>query len=420
MRFEYIPKPQAWQDDIFSLYVKRGSSEVSLTVRVNNSFKIENLLPDLESDIEVLAHFYGVAWPVQGRAEIVIEDLRHPPSRGGYYHSSPTEFKRTPGSRIVRLGHGSISAIDEKSGLRIEISDASELINVLHSSRPRSIEDFVREHPSPSQTLKISGICVRDIGEFERFVSEVALSFSFDLEARNGIGFKIGRPPKFGASVQEAVRKFREDSVDEPLSMTMNCYDPDAASYYHHARRSESVPIAAFLGYYQVLEYFFRRFAMRSSIDVLRRTLKNPAFDVWSDDQLVKMLTALSDELPDRTAERNQLKAVLTHAVDADALKEFLDSVPGLTEHLRRKDRLPGVAIIASRAVGQELLDQIADRVHQIRCQIVHSRGESRQGETLRLLPDSPAAALVGEDVRIIRYLAMSVICASADRLNLR
>ncbi|MEV6361350.1 hypothetical protein [Nocardia asteroides] len=392
---------------------------MALRIRVDDAERIDRLLPDLEPRVQLLTHCHGIGWPGSGRAEVVIEDPCHPPDHRGYYHSSPHDFKRMSGSRIVGYGPIEISAADSRSGLAVEISDASEIIGELHASYRNTVEDLIEALPGPSQTLKISGICAGDIGEFERVVNEVALSFSFDLEVRFGIGFKVGRRPELRMTEETGIREIGKDVLAVPLSMTMNSYDPEAASYYYHARRSESVPVAAFLGYYQVLEYYFRRFAMRSSIEVLRRSLKNPAFDVWSDGQLARLLSALSDELPDRTAERTQLRAVLTHAVDVGGLREFLDSVPGLVEHLRRKDRVPGIAAVTAKTADEELVNQVADRIHQLRCQIVHSKGEQKQGEAVRLLPDSRAAALVREDVRVVRYLAMSVICASADRLAL-
>lgn len=420
LRFEHSVGKGGLSSDHISVLLGCGSSDVALRIRVDDATRIDRLLPDLERGVQVLTQCYGIAWPGSGRAEVVIEDPCHPPNQRGYYHSSPHDFACMPDSNIVGYGPIEISAADSRSGLCVQISDASEIIGELHASHRNSVEDFLEALPGPSQTLKISGIPAGNSVEFERVVNEVALSFSFDLEIRFGIGFKIGRRPEPRVTEKKGIREVGKDVLAAPLAMTMNAYDPEAASYYYHARRSESVPVAAFLGYYQVLEYYFRRFAMQSSIEVLRRNLKNPAFDVWSDGQLARLMSALSDELPDRTAERNQLRAVLTHAVDVGGLRELLDSVPGLVEHLRRKDRVPGIATVTTKTADQELLNQVADRIHQLRCQIVHSKGEQKQGEELRLLPDSRAAALVREDVRVVRYLAMSVICASADRLALR
>lgn len=202
--------------------------------------------------------------------------------------------------------------------------------------------------------------------------------------------------------------------------MTMNDYDPIAASYYYHAKRSESVPIAAYLGYYQVIEYFFRRYTLKSAIAFLQSKMKDPNFTLWNDTQAANLVSALSDELRENQRELAQLRTVLSVCVDADELKQYLQSKPTLLHHLRQKDRLPGVTPIAHSLPGQQLLAQIAERIYRLRCQIVHSKGDNQKGESILLLPDSDAATYVRQDVELIRYLARTVVWASADRLDPR
>ncbi|MGW4249075.1 hypothetical protein, partial [Nocardia sp. NPDC004722] len=218
----------------------------------------------------------------------------------------------------------------------------------------------------------------------------------------------------------EALAACEIGARDMPLTMTLNDYDPIATSYYIHAKRSESVPIAAYLGYYQSVEYFFRRYALRSAIALLQRCMKNPTFTVWNDGQAANLISALSDEIKETQRELPQLKSVLTFCVSPDGLLEFLESDGSLRDHLRRKDRLPGIAPIGNGLQGQELVDRIAERIYQLRCQIVHSKGENQKGESILLLPDSNAANYVREDLKVMRYIARTVVWASADRIDLR
>ena len=142
------------------------------------------------------------------------------------------------------------------------------------------------------------------------------------------------------------------------------------------------MPLLQFLAFYQVIEFYFPTYYQAEANRKIRAILKDPTFRSDRDADLGRILGAIQlNRSGGFGDERSHLKATLVECVDADGLRQFLEEneerksflsskAKGLTEH-----KLP----IANP--GLDLRNDVADRIYDIRCKIVHTKSDSRDGE---------------------------------------
>lgn len=65
-----------------------------------------------------------------------------------------------------------------------------------------------------------------------------------------------------------------------------------------------------------------------------------------------------------------------------------------------------------------DLRNDVADRLYDIRCKIVHTKSDNRNGDTELLLPFSKEAEQLHYDIELIEYLAQRTLIASSGSLR--
>lgn len=154
-----------------------------------------------------------------------------------------------------------------------------------------------------------------------------------------------------------------------PLSAVVSAPEPIPARLYWYARQADRQGRAAqFLGFYQVLEYFFPRYSIAKEVTRLRKELSSaPAGIDGGSDATLRLL--LSEIYGRRGVgkEEQQLGELLNMVVSKDDLRSFLDGDPVLREFYR-KAPMPfvseGISLENPRA---DLRNESASRLYQIR-----------------------------------------------------
>nr|WP_143657498.1 hypothetical protein [Streptomyces sp. alain-838] len=116
-------------------------------------------------------------------------------------------------------------------------------------------------------------------------------------------------------------------------------------------------------------------------------------------------------------SERDQLKATVKGCVTEEHLKEFLESDADFGEHFQGK-ALRSVARIDLKDRKNDLLNQVANRVYDVRCRIVHTKEDGGEMAAEILLPFSKEADSLGPDVELVKFLAQKCLIAGASRLH--
>jgi hypothetical protein len=174
------------------------------------------------------------------------------------------------------------------------------------------------------------------------------------------------------------------------------------------------MPLLQFLAFYQVVEFYFPIYSEAEAQRKLKAILKDPTFRGDRDADIGKLLSAIhvsrSGGFGD---ERSQLRATLAECVDADALRTFFESDADRREFYTGKGKSHSYHRIPLGSPGTDLRTDVADRIYDIRCKIVHTKNDSRDQLDL-LLPFSKEAEQLSHDIELVQYVAQSVLVAGS------
>jgi hypothetical protein len=101
--------------------------------------------------------------------------------------------------------------------------------------------------------------------------------------------------------------------------------------------------------------------------------------------------------------------------VQTEGLREFLESDPDRKEFYSAKNNKtsPYHKIPLANASADLRVD-VAERMYDIRCKIVHMKNDSREGEVELLLPFSKEAEQLFFDIELAQFLAQSALIAGS------
>jgi len=70
------------------------------------------------------------------------------------------------------------------------------------------------------------------------------------------------------------------------------------------------------------------------------------------------------------------------------------------------------------REIETDLRNEVANRIYDIRCKIVHTKDVGEDSERTALLPFSTSAKSLKEDIYLMRYISQKVLIASSESLR--
>ena len=325
---------------------------------------------------------------------------------------SETESSPDPGSATVdrenaRSTSYRIRVRDPRGRWSLEVSPATEVLQTLSSRRM-----FIRgrDGRNASNSLKIEGLHPATHDEALKVLDELGASFLFDLQLKYAYGANLA----LFRSPSPYVRNAQAPALI-PLSPPRYSYSTEALSLYRYATSATGMNLLAFLAYYQVLEFFFARYSESEAIRKARTNLRNPLFNIEDDGQLGRLLM-LGGGTKGRS-EREQLKATLRSCLEVDEISAFVMAHPERTAHLKNKKKIADVAIINVENRGADLIDQVADRIYDIRCRVVHAKDGGGHDAKL-LMPYSPEVKELSHDVDLVRFCAQRALIASAGPIQ--
>jgi len=197
-----------------------------------------------------------------------------------------------------------------------------------------------------------------------------------------------------------------------PLAPVTRAPEATPARLYFHARQMDSGnPSARFLGYYQVLEYYFPGYSVQAEVDRLRGDL---GLSGVADDVLAEVVRhAHRGRGIGREVE--QFEQVLAAITPGDQLRSIIQEDPQLVAFYAQ----PTMPIVGRRIdLGDSqanLPRVVAKRLYEIRCRIVHTK-EERESEVF--VPSAAEAAELYADTRLLGELARRVLVAAGRDLQ--
>lgn len=287
----------------------------------------------------------------------------------------------------------------------IEISPASDVY-----------QELCRVPSRFKLTLKLSGCHLSNHDDALSLLNKVAGAILFQLDLLTDTPLVLERERKRIRSRQRVIPR-NTDQVELQYPKTQ--FDSAPMSLYWYARSAGSMPLLQFLAFYQVIEFYFPIYSRSEAQRKLKGILKDPTFRSDRDADVAKLLAAIyvsrSGAYGD---ERSQLRATLNECIDPDALRRYFEE-DEITKNffLTRSKSLPYHKIPLAN-VSADLRNDVADRIYDIRCKIVHTKADSRDENIDLLLPFTHESEQLSDDIELIQFLAQAVLVSSSTPFN--
>lgn len=286
----------------------------------------------------------------------------------------------------------------------ISIGPCSMEFELLTQNKP------ARSQRLPYLTIKLQGFKADQHITAKKTLELISNStfFQIDLKYKVPINLSVYSTaiPRFGVGFSGNVE------LDYPKRE----FDEDALALYWYAKSAKKMPLQKFLAFYQVLEFHYPNFTKTSAKKKIKNLFLDPSFNIDKDKDLNRILAVLESSSPSITDERSQLYATLEECVDSSDLIDFF-SPKKTHEFFLKKNKEITEVMIPLNDKKADIIKSVASRVYDIRCRIVHTKDLS--GSTKPLLPNSPGAENLNDDIKLLEFLAKKVIIAASIPLTI-
>ncbi|MFG2091870.1 MULTISPECIES: hypothetical protein [unclassified Spirillospora] len=335
-----------------------------------------------------------------------------------------------PGLRMdankTLLGTSDFRVLEYDSQLDILMKTETWTIPIEASGRPG---EPVIELGSPSDRFRIYSdrkkyrdpvIRIREVScksheEALSLLQKVSDAVLFELDLKYCTAYTLARSMESRTGLD--ARKLVAPSNYTP-SMPKNHYQAKPLSLYRYARSALGMPLLQYLAYYQVLEFHFPMYSRRDALDKLKNELRDPSFDASDDSHLSRILLLASRSGKGYGGERDQLKATIRNCVDVERLRGYISDDPERKPHFVNSKAIKNVARIDLGNPKTDIIDQVANRVYDLRCRIVHAKDGDASDLPELILPFSREASLLGADIDLVQFLAQRVLIASSSPMR--
>ena len=196
-------------------------------------------------------------------------------------------------------------------------------------------------------------------------------------------------------------------------------FDAAPLSLYWYARSAAGMPLLQFLAFYQVIEFYFPIYSKSEAQRRLKAILKDPTFRGGRDADVARLLSAIQISRSGGFGdERSQLRATLAECCDSDGLRRFIEEDKERRDFFLTKCKSLPYHKIPLSNLSADVRGDVADRIYDIRCKIVHTKSDSRDGDVELLLPFSAEAEQLAYDIELAQYLAQQILIAGSSSFN--
>jgi len=284
---------------------------------------------------------------------------------------------------------------------RIEISQASPVFTAL-----------VRAPMRQRLTFKLTECKVSTHDQAVALLKKTSGSVLFQIDLLSDISIGLERERRRSMAARKPPKKV---NLANDLQYPKTEFDDAPLSLYWYARSASGMPLLQFLAFYQVIEFYFPIYSQAEAQRKLKAILKDPTFRGDRDADIGKLLSSIhitrSGAYGD---ERSQIRATLMECVHNEALRQFLESDPERKEFYSAKSKTSPYHRIPLANPSTDLRGDVAERIYDIRCKIVHMKNDSREGEVELLLPFSKEAEQLSLDIELAQFIAQSALIAGS------
>jgi len=326
-----------------------------------------------------------------GRIEAMVRTLsRH----------SLTHFLERDANRDTIPLEAKVEALSNE--LTVSIGDSSDELCRLVESRKTQL-----------YSIRITGCSLSHHDQALALLEKVANAVFLQFDIRFGIALSLSRARTKWHRPRSSARQ-----SDMSLSPIKAEYDNEVMSLYWYGRGAAGMPLLQYLAYYQILEFYFPIYAQQDAHRRVKNILKSPTFDVHSDNDVSRIVTAVKGVAGRSFAdERSQLRATIQHCVNASDLFTFLNADDERKQFLS-KSKILKAHKLPLDSKEADICTDVAARIYDIRCMIVHSKNTDSEAEPSILLPFSKEAGELECDLELLLFVVREVLAAASKPLR--
>lgn len=302
--------------------------------------------------------------------------------------------------------------------IKVELSEVTNEFHILTSyqdvgrSRPIlfSADRFDRRKKC-STSLKVTGLNVTTHEKAKDIIETVFASICFQFDCKTNL-------PMMLAVEQHSSRIQTDEISTEYLEITAvrQKYDSEALSLYWYAQSALGMPLLQFLALYQVIEFYYPIYSDLAAQKKISNALKDPRFNAHSEKDIARIFNIVKSTSAARS-ELSQLESTLKECIDVSLLRDWLKSETKREEFFRSKNAVKlSEYKINCDADEDDLLKQVWQRLYNIRCRIVHTKGS--EGDLEVLHPQSKEVKYLDHDISLANFLAHRVLISSSKPLT--
>lgn len=277
--------------------------------------------------------------------------------------------------------------------------------------RGRNIDSIM----SRTVTLKFENCSINKHDEALAIITKLGLAIEFLFNEKHSLDIRMLTEQKY----TNAFRNSRDnEKKNAKLDIPVYEYDVEPMSLYLHGRSRDLLPLYSYLAFYQVLEYYFPKYSEIEIKNGLRRTLKDPKFDLDNDGHLVEILELIkANKSGGYSDELTQLKSVISGCVSDREIKKFLSDNDFGSYLSKNSWKLISEKKISMNNENTEIMNQVTNRIYDIRCNIVHKKSSFINSNNI--LPQSISYYDILNDIDLIKFLSYKVLVANSKLLNI-
>lgn len=383
------------------LSLKNSDSETELTFYTDK--EIDDLLNTEFEHCEFLGEFNAIL----NKKNNTIEAALNKPESGQLFKdlTSNQSGSKWNGKKIVLR-----RSINNKT-ITITLSLVSSLLILLCKSTNSSFRtDFL--------SLKISGLDISNNNEALEALKNISNSIFFQIELITGDIIKITKNFR-------RKRQTKRDISNGKLKLQFPefSYEHKPFLLYSHGCNPQSLPINKFLAFYQVIEYYFPIFSKLDARSKVANILRDPMFQKYNTSDHLKLIGVIESSIKAGSSEKESIKLVIRECVDNNNLISFIKNNDLLLNFYKNKSLGTGSALDNNQSSQflitipqgnsgkpKDIRDDVASRLYEIRCRIVHTKSTDDDGKTKHILPYSNEEKMLGCDLEVVKFIASEVL----------
>lgn len=222
----------------------------------------------------------------------------------------------------------------------------------------------------------------------------------------------------------EGIRDYQTIEDVKPINAL---YESKTAVMYVNSMELHSQPNFHFLALYQILEYYFQVHAKESALNRIKSFVKDPesSLEITASNILMYFKDHKGEKYSE--GELEMLKDVLSQCIGKEELRSMALSDERLKSFYSNNNKLQQVTSKLCAYVelknekkkknpGDTFFNQIAERIYDIRCKIVHSKKE--WGKDDFILPHSEAYNKLYDDIIMLDRIVRKVMIHHSDGIR--